>query len=96
VRSVCAQPVCPSAKCQARLSWWGVGDGVVQGTTVDPSLVDTGGGQKLGKDGQLCVGGGAGPVVPLHVESTTGRVHDHSIFCLFLTYQLPSFASPIW
>jgi hypothetical protein len=69
----------------------GVGAGVVQGTTVDSSLVDTVGGQKLGKEGQLCVGGGAGHVVPLHVESTTGRVHDHGIFCLFLTYQLPSF-----
>ena len=53
--------------------------GVAQRAALDPELIDARGGQELGKERQLRVRGGAGRVVPLHVDSAARRVHRHGL-----------------
>ncbi len=68
-----------------------VGTGVAQGAAVDPGVVDTGGGQEFGKERQLCIGCGAGSVVPLDVDSTAGGIHHHGLKSLRLDGDLTPF-----
>ena len=67
---------------------WRVGAGIGQWAAVDPGLVDAGGSQKFGKEGQLGVGCGAGLVIPLHVDATTGGVNLEGSQCVVLHRQL--------
>ena len=69
----------------------GVGTGVAQAAAIYPEAVDAGGGQKLGKERQLCVRCGAGAVVPLHMNSTSWGVHHHGLQGLRLDLLPPPF-----
>jgi hypothetical protein len=69
----------------------GVGTGVTQGASIDPGVVDAGGVQELRKEGQLRIRRGAGTMVPLDVDSTSGGVHHHGLKSLRLNSALAPF-----
>ncbi len=58
---------------------------------IDPGVVDTRGGQELGKEGPLCIGRRAGTVIPLHVNLSARVVHCHGLQGLRLSRQWPPF-----
>ena len=70
---------------------WVVKPPQLNGQLLTPGVVDASGGQELGKERPLCVGYGAGAMVPLDVDSTAGGVHRHGIKSLRLDSDLTPF-----
>src|ERR1017187_4910817 len=65
----------PGAQCVSLMLISAAAVGVAQRATVDPRLVDPGGGKKLGEEGQLSVGRGAGLVIPADMDAASRCLH---------------------